>query len=169
MHSQLLSIAVTEWVDDTNTSHAEKPQQTQTDFKKTLNAHGGYEASFEACFVDFGWVLVNWETKLNEKRNETEATPTIIKHLSAHVWPLYRASTATSGSFVSSSIVNQVRLYNAVYVLLLLWFLGGGKLICLAREGHIQPGFVYLANFSLWFTHLLIHINIYIHITVELS
>jgi len=72
--------------------------------------------------------------------------------------------------YLPCSIVNQVRLYNAVYVLLLLWFLGGGKLICLARGPHLT-WFVYLANFSLWFMRLLIHINIYIyiHITEELS
>ena len=43
---------------------------------------------------------------VNEKRNETEAAPTIITNLPI----LARACdrTATSGSFVSSSFVNQV-------------------------------------------------------------
>ena len=75
-------------------------------------------------------------TSRNEKAkwNETEAAPTIIENLyiSVHVWLLYKASTATSGSFVSYSIVNQVRLYIAVYMLLLLWFL--------KVEGHIWRG-----------------------------
>ena len=78
-------------------------------------------------------------------------------------------ATATSGSFVSSSIVNQVRLDIAVYVVLLLWYLKRGKLICLPRGSHLTR-FVYLANFSLclWYMLLLIH-KVVTHITVELS
>ena len=59
-------------------------------------------------------------------------------------------------------------LYIAVYVLLLLQFLEGGKVICLA-EGRIQRGlFIYIANFSLWFMVLLIH-KVAKYITAELS
>ena len=58
------------------------------------------------------------ETKRETKRNETEAAPTIIANLRILARSCDR--TATSGSFVSSSIVNLVRLYIVVYMLLLL-------------------------------------------------
>ena len=52
-------------------------------------------------------------------------------------------ATATSGSFVSSSIVNQVRLYNAVYVLFIAVILGGWKGDLFPRpEGRIRRGFI---------------------------
>ena len=53
-----------------------------------------------------------------------EAAPTIANlRISVRVWLLYKASTATSGSFVSSSIVNHVRLYIAVYLLYIAVYL----------------------------------------------
>ena len=60
-------------------------------------------------------VLVNRETKRNGSRALNNYK---FAHLSAT--RLTTVHTATSGPFVSSSIVNQVRLYKAVYVLLLL-------------------------------------------------
>ena len=89
-----------------------------------------------------------------------------IVHLSANVWPPYKASIAISDSFVSSSIVNQVRPYIAVYVLLLLWFLEGGKVIGLARGPHrvclsskLQPSIVYAPSHT-QSGHIYNHTNI---------
>ena len=60
MDSQLVSIVITEWVDDRNSyvvreqASAEKPQRAKEMKIKpvTLCANGSYKASFEACFVD---------------------------------------------------------------------------------------------------------------------
>ena len=59
MHSQPLSIAITEWVDDSDSQSENKPcgkpQQAQRDENQAGNTLcDGYEASFEACFVDLG-------------------------------------------------------------------------------------------------------------------
>ena len=75
----------------------------------------------------------------------------------------YIATTDISDSSVSLSIVNQVRLYIAVYYD--SW--KGGKLICLARGPH-PMWFVCLADFSLWFMLLFID-KVATFIAVELS
>ena len=56
MHSQPLSIAITEWVDDSDSQSENKPHRRGSMKIKLvmLCAHSGYEASFEACFVDLG-------------------------------------------------------------------------------------------------------------------
>ena len=62
------------------------------------------------------------------------------------------ASTSTSDSFVSSSKFSQVRLYIAVYV---LFYYDSWKAERFSQRAASNT--VYLANFSLWFMLLLIH------------
>ena len=58
VHSQQLSIAITEWVDDSDSQSENKLRGKPNEPKDTkikpvtLCAHGGYKASFEASFVD---------------------------------------------------------------------------------------------------------------------
>ena len=97
-----------------------------------------------------------WETKWNGSYTHNNYK---FAHLSAHIWPLYRASTATSGSFVSSSIVNQVRLYNAVYVLFIAVIFGRRKVYLFSQRA--ASDVVCLSSkLSLCFMCLLIYINI---------
>ena len=72
-----------------------------------------------SCFYNRFWVLVNQETK----GNKMEATPTIIGnlwHLSACVRPLYKASTRAQLPRAHLYLPVLLRIYIAVYVLLLL-------------------------------------------------
>ena len=74
---------------------------------------------FSFCLLSIHLLSSRLATKrVLVNRNETEAAPTIITNLRI----LARACdyTATSCSFVSSTVINQVRLYIVVYVLLLL-------------------------------------------------
>ena len=61
MHSQPLSVAIIEWVDDIDSQSENKPARRSPNKPKgtkiklvTLCAHGGYKATFEACFVGLG-------------------------------------------------------------------------------------------------------------------
>ena len=55
VHSQPLSIAIIEWVDDSNSQSKNKPAQRSQETKikpVMLCAHGSYKANFETCFMD---------------------------------------------------------------------------------------------------------------------
>ena len=58
MYSQLLSIAITEWVDDSDSQSenklARKSPSEPKETKIRLSAHSGYRANFEACFMSIG-------------------------------------------------------------------------------------------------------------------
>ena len=76
--SQLLSIGTTEWVDDSDTQSKNKPVRRSPNQPKeaktkavTPYAHGGYKASFEACFVDLGCLEKhNFSTTLLENSRQ---------------------------------------------------------------------------------------------------
>ena len=105
------------------------------------------------------------ETKRETKWNRSHAHNNYkFAHLSVRVWPLYRASTATSGSFVSSSIVNQVRLYNAVYVLFIAVILGRQE-VCLFSQRAASDVCLSSKLKSMFY----VPSDTHKHITVELS
>ena len=61
MDSQLLSIVIIEWVNDSDSQSENKPAQRSPNEPKEMKiilvmlcAHSSYKDSFEACFVDLG-------------------------------------------------------------------------------------------------------------------
>ena len=100
-------------------------------------------------------MLVNRETKRNGEMEKGKLHPQYLQicatqcvHLTAVI-----ASTSTLDSFVSSSKFSQVRLYIAVYVLFYCYDSWKAERFSLRAASNT----VYLANFSLWFMLLLIH------------
>ena len=89
--SQLLSIVIIEWVDNSDSQSDNKPVQRspnepeETKIKPvTLCAHGGYKANFEACFVDLGCLEKhNFSTVLleNSRKHGKRDFPSILIRL----------------------------------------------------------------------------------------
>ena len=98
VHSQLLSIGTTEWVDDSDSQSKSKsvwrspnqPKGTKTK-PVTPYAHGGYKASFEACFVDLGCLAKhNFSTTLleNSKKHHSIAWFFMNSHKASPLGPV---------------------------------------------------------------------------------
>ena len=118
MHSQLLSIGTTEWADNSDSQFKNKPVQRNPKETKTKpvtpHAHGGYKASFEACFVDLGWLEKhNFSTTLleNSRKHHGVAWFFVNSHKASPLGPVSGLAVVVPSQCFQSHSYNRTDCY----------------------------------------------------------